>query len=228
MALSAKTRRRSAGRVCENHKPFWPPAAKPVKPRFLISYPHNPAASKWGNTVLPRESIRMRPANRGDNSTAAGTRRSPSRYGNRCAFTMRRYALSTRIRSGLAGSSLGNCDGADGRPSHGRKICRTAPRLRFWRLCRKSMTVPLSPSSLTEKNVMAIATALDDDLVGAAPQHRASSPALAPVDLIAETDSKLAQINLPFEGVEFAILVHHLKHLFFPYCPFFLVDDHWL
>jgi len=65
MALSAKTRRRSSGWACENHKPFWPPAAKPLNPQFLISYPHNPAASKCGNTVLPRESIRTRPANRG-------------------------------------------------------------------------------------------------------------------------------------------------------------------
>src|SRR5207248_8888724 len=79
MALSAKTSRLSSGWVCDNHKPFWPPAAKPVNPQFLISYPHNPAASKCGNTVLPRESIRMRPANRGDNSTAAGTQRSCSR-----------------------------------------------------------------------------------------------------------------------------------------------------
>ena len=53
MALSAKTRRLSSGRACENHRPFWPPAAKPVNPQFLISYPHNPAASKWGNTVFP-------------------------------------------------------------------------------------------------------------------------------------------------------------------------------
>jgi hypothetical protein len=49
---------------------------------------------------------------------------------------------------------------------------------------------------------MAIATALDDDLVGAAPQHRASPPALAPVDLIAKAHGKLAQIYLPFEGFQ--------------------------
>src|SRR5260370_12223788 len=66
-----------------------------------------------------------------------------------------------------------------------------------------------------EENIMAIAVALDDDLVGAAPQHRAAPPALAPVHLIAETDGELAQINLPFEDVEFGILVHQ-KHLSFP------------
>jgi hypothetical protein len=37
---------------------------------------------------------------------------------------------------------------------------------------------------------MAIAIALDDDLVGAAPQHRASAPVLAPVDLIAKGHGK--------------------------------------
>src|ERR1019366_4761589 len=35
-----------------------------------------------------------------------------------------------------------------------------------------------------EENIMAIAVALDDDLVGAAPQHRATPPTLAPVYLI--------------------------------------------
>ena len=38
MAHSANTSRRSLGPVCENHRPFLPPAAKPVKRVFLISY----------------------------------------------------------------------------------------------------------------------------------------------------------------------------------------------
>src|SRR5260370_22589892 len=61
---------------------------------------------------------------------------------------------------------------------------------------------------------MPIAMALDDDLVGVAPQHRASPPTLAPVHLIAETDGKLAQINLPFEGIEFAVLIHNNTYSF--------------
>ena len=67
---------------------------------------------------------------------------------------------------------------------------------------------------------MAIAIALDDDLVGAAPQHRASPPALAPVDLIAKTDGKLAQINLPFEGIEFAIRILIENTFSFPIAHF--------
>src|ERR1017187_8655555 len=55
---------------------------------------------------------------------------------------------------------------------------------------------------------MAIVVALDYNLVRVAPQHRASPPALAPVHLIAQTDGKLAQIHLPFEGIEFAIPIH--------------------
>ena len=80
--------------------------------------------------------------------------------------------------------------------------------------------VPVIPHR--EENVMAMVVALDDDLVRAAPQHRASPPALAPVHLIAETDGKLAQVNLPFEGIEFAILVHKntfsfpIAHFSFP------------
>jgi hypothetical protein len=35
-----------------------------------------------------------------------------------------------------------------------------------------------------------------------APQHCAPPPALPPVDLIAQTDGELAQINLPLEGIE--------------------------
>jgi hypothetical protein len=35
----ARTRRLSFGPVCENHRPFSPPAAKPVNRLFLISYP---------------------------------------------------------------------------------------------------------------------------------------------------------------------------------------------
>ena len=60
-----------------------------------------------------------------------------------------------------------------------------------------------------EENVMTIAIALDDDLIGAAPQHRAAPPTLAPVDHIAETQCKLAQINLPFEVLELAIPIDH-------------------
>ena len=40
---------------------------------------------------------------------------------------------------------------AAGRPIHGRRIWRTAPRLRFRRRCRKSRMAPLSLASLTEK-----------------------------------------------------------------------------
>jgi hypothetical protein len=43
-----------------------------------------------------------------------------------------------------------------------------------------------------EEYIMTIAVALDDDLVAAAPQHRASPPTLAPVQLVAETDGELA------------------------------------
>jgi hypothetical protein len=67
---------------------------------------------------------------------------------------------------------------------------------------------------------MAIAVALDDDLVAAAPQHRTTPPALLPVHLVAETGSKLAQINLTFEGVEFSIRVPH-KHTFLSLLPKF-------
>src|SRR5450755_2850956 len=67
---------------------------------------------------------------------------------------------------------------------------------------------------------MAIAVAFDDDLVVAAPQHRASPPALRPIHLIAETNGELAHINLPFESLEFGILAHQSTPLF-PYCPFF-------
>jgi len=80
--------------------------------------------------------------------------------------------------------------------------------------------VPVIPHR--EENVMAMVVALDDDLVRAAPQHRASPPALAPVHLIAQTDGKLAQIYLPFEGIEFAIPIHKntfsfpIAHFSFP------------
>src|SRR6266508_4328576 len=59
-----------------------------------------------------------------------------------------------------------------------------------------------------EEHIMAIPVALDDDLVGAAPQHRAAPPTLAPVHLVAQTDGKLAQINPPFEGIELSIRPH--------------------
>jgi len=72
-----------------------------------------------------------------------------------------------------------------------------------------------------EENVMTIAIALDDDLVGGTPQHRAPPPTLAPVDLIAETLGKLPQIDVPFESIEFTILVDH-RDIFLPYCPFSL------
>ena len=72
---------------------------------------------------------------------------------------------------------------------------------------------------------MAIAIALDDDLVGIAPQHRASTPALAPVDLIAKAHGKLAQINPPFEGIQLAIRIH--KTPFPSLLPIFLFP-HWL
>ena len=72
-----------------------------------------------------------------------------------------------------------------------------------------------------EENVMAIAIALDDDLVGGTPQHRASPPTLAPIDLIAETLGKLPQIDVSFESLEFTILVDH-RDIFLPYCPFSL------
>src|SRR5664279_5014231 len=76
---------------------------------------------------------------------------------------------------------------------------------------------------------MAIAIALDDDLVGAAPQHRALAPALAPVDLIAKAHGKFAEIDLPFEGVEFAILIPHWKTPFPSLLPVFSSwGDHWL
>src|ERR1700687_3027907 len=76
-----------------------------------------------------------------------------------------------------------------------------------------------------EENIMAVAVALDHDLVRVAPQHRASPPAIATVPFIAETDGTLAQIDLPFEGIEFAIPIHK-KHLFLPYCPFFFSRRH--
>src|SRR5580700_3168416 len=53
------------------------------------------------------------------------------------------------------------------------------------------------------------AIALDDDLVGAAAQHGAAPPAFPWVDRIAQAHRELAKIDLPFEGVEFAIPVHH-------------------
>src|SRR5215467_271167 len=56
---------------------------------------------------------------------------------------------------------------------------------------------------------MAIAVALDDNLVGVTPEHGASAPTFPPVDLITETHGKLAQIDLPFKGVELPILVRH-------------------
>ena len=71
-----------------------------------------------------------------------------------------------------------------------------------------------------EENIVAIALAFDDDFVAAAPQHRTSPPALAPVYLIAQADGELTHINLPFEGIEFVILVRQ-DTPFFPYCPFF-------
>src|SRR5262249_19337038 len=67
-----------------------------------------------------------------------------------------------------------------------------------------------------EEDIMAIAIALNDDLGGATPQHRASPPALAAVDLIAQTDSKMLQIDLPFENLEFAILASHRNTFSFP------------
>src|SRR5207253_10032477 len=75
---------------------------------------------------------------------------------------------------------------------------------------------------------MAIAIALDDDLVGIAPQHRASAPALVAVDLIAKAHGKFAEIDLPFEGVEFAILIPHRKTPFPSLLPVFFLGDHWL
>src|ERR1022692_3316034 len=80
--------------------------------------------------------------------------------------------------------------------------------------------VPVIPHR--EENVMAIGVALDYNLVRVAPQHRASPPVLAPVQFIAETDGKLAQIHLPFEGIEFAIPIHKntfsfpIAHFSFP------------
>src|ERR1017187_10479258 len=77
--------------------------------------------------------------------------------------------------------------------------------------------VPVIPHR--EEDVMAIVVALDYNLVRVAPQRCASPPALAPVHLIAQTDGKLAQIHLPFEGIEFAIPIH--KNTFsFPFSPF--------
>src|SRR6266496_331088 len=70
---------------------------------------------------------------------------------------------------------------------------------------------------------MAIAIALDDDLVGLAPQHRASAPALVAVDLIAKAHGKFAEIDLPFEGVEFAILIPHRKTPFPSLLPVFFL-----
>src|SRR6266496_6587855 len=78
---------------------------------------------------------------------------------------------------------------------------------------------------------MAIAIALDDDLVGLAPQHRASAPALVAVDLIAKAHSKFAEIDLPFEGVEFAILIILIPHRKTPFpslLPVLFLGDHWL
>jgi hypothetical protein len=75
-----------------------------------------------------------------------------------------------------------------------------------------------------EEHIVAIPVALDDDLVGAAPQHRAAPPALAPVHLVAQTDGKLAQINPPFEGIELAIRIH--KTPFPSLLPIFLFP-HW-
>ena len=72
-----------------------------------------------------------------------------------------------------------------------------------------------------EENVMTIAIALHDDLIGGIPQHRAPSPTLAPVDLIAEALGKLPQIDVSFESIEFTILVDH-RDIFLPYCPFSL------
>src|SRR5258708_15722163 len=70
---------------------------------------------------------------------------------------------------------------------------------------------------------MAIAIALDDDLIGIAPQHRASAPALVAVDLIAKAHGKFAEIDLPFEGVEFAILIPHRRTPFPSLLPVFFL-----
>ena len=122
---------------------------------------------------------------------------------------MRRYAHSTRIRFVLVGSNAGNCGGVADLPIQGRRTWRTAPRFKFCRRSQKidnGAVVPVIPHR--EENVMAIVVALDYNLVRVASQHCASPPALAPVHLIAETDGELAQINLPFEGIELAIPIH--------------------
>ena len=84
------------------------------------------------------------------------------------------------------------------------------------------MIVPWSlVISHREENIMAIAVALDHDLVAAAPQHRASPPTLTPVHRIAETDGELAQINLPFEGIESRHPGSPKTHFSFPIARFF-------
>src|ERR1035438_8440128 len=126
---------------------------------------------------------------------------------------MRRYSLSTRIRSGLVGSHSGNCGGRADRPNPwAEDLAHRAEGQILAPLQKIDEGAVVAVISDREENIMAIAVALDDDLVGAAPQHRASPPALAPVHPIAETDGELAQINLRFENLEFALLVH--QHTF--------------
>ena len=69
-----------------------------------------------------------------------------------------------------------------------------------------------------EEDIMPIAVALHHNLVAVVAQHCAPPPAFVPVDLIAQTHRKLAEIDFAFEIVEFAIQVHH-RNPFLPYCP---------
>jgi hypothetical protein len=66
--------------------------------------------------------------------------------------------------------------------------------------------VPVIPHR--EEHIMAVAIAPDHDFVRAVPQNRAPSPAITFVYLIAEAGSELAQIDVPFEGIQLEIFVH--------------------
>ena len=69
-----------------------PPAADPVKPRPLISYPvMAPASSRWTKSALPRASRRQVPAKRGSRSVSKA--KTPAR---KCALASVARAAANR------------------------------------------------------------------------------------------------------------------------------------
>ncbi len=70
-----------------------------------------------------------------------------------------------------------------------------------------------------EENIMAVAVALDHDLVGTAPHDRAPAPAIALVDHIAQAGGELAHINVPLEGLQLPIFIHQGLPISFSLLP---------